>query len=147
MNRSRFEILIPFSRSVALSKILHFLFITTSDSYFSISIALCCAFAITYTSMVYYTSTSTTFSSPTSFCTTCVSTKCCSTTLSSSDFSMNIGSTNVALGLVCYLAHQLFLLCKNSTTNVLSWIIIYANCIFSIIRLSLCTFQRWRWMW
>jgi hypothetical protein len=50
---------------------------------------------------------------------------------------MNIGSINVALNDVYSLACQcLLLFCKNSTTNVLvvfmSWIIIYANCIFSL---------------
>jgi hypothetical protein len=45
--------------------------------------------------------------------------KCYSTTSSSSDFSMNIESTNVALGLVYSLARQhLLFLRKNSITNV-----------------------------
>ncbi len=104
----RSRILIPFSKNVALSRIVHFLFATTFDSCLSISIALCCAFAITYTFVVCYTSTcifvdvctstSTMFSSLASFCITYASTKCSSTTLSSLDSSMNIKSTNVTIG-------------------------------------------------
>ncbi len=82
------------------------------------------------------TSASTTFSSPTSVCVVFVSTKCCSTILSSSNLSMNTRCTNVAPSPICSLARQfLLLLRKNSTIDVLvlyiSWIIIYANYIFS----------------
>jgi hypothetical protein len=63
--------------------------------------------------------------------------KVLSTTSSSFDSSMNIGSIDVALNLVCFLGHQLLLLmCKNSTTDVpilyISRIIVCANYIFSL---------------
>jgi hypothetical protein len=50
---------------------------------------------------------------------------------------MHTGSINVALGPICSLACQChMLLRKNSTIDVLvismSWIIVYANCIFSL---------------
>ncbi len=48
MNRLGSRILIPFSKSVALSKIAHLLFATTFNSHLSISIAFCCAFAIAF---------------------------------------------------------------------------------------------------
>ncbi len=130
INCSRSRILIPFSRSVVVSMIARLLFATTSDSHLSIFIGLCCPFAITYTSMDYYTATytfvdgcifaPTMFSSLTSVCAIYASTKCYSTTLSSSNFSMNIGSTNVIPSLVYFLARQpLLLMHKNSTANVL----------------------------
>jgi len=80
---------------------------------------------------------STTFSSLVAICVVYVSTKCCSTTSSSSNSLMNIRSIDVAHGIVCFFAHQLLLLLhKNSTSNVLViyilWIIIGANCIFSL---------------
>ncbi len=118
MNQSRFEILIPFSKSVVLSKIACLLFMTISNSHLSISITLCCASTIictyvdcctsTCTSVDGYTSASTMFSSLASICEVCVSTKCCSTSLSSSNSSMNIGSINVVSGFVCSLTQQLF---------------------------------------
>jgi len=144
MNCSRFGILIFFSSSVVLSRITHILFATTSNSRLSISIALPCVFAIACTYVNYCTSTytfvdgctcaSTTFSSLASFYT---STKCYSVVSFSPNSSMNIGSTNVAPSLIYFLTHQcLLLLCKNSTIDVLvvpiSWIIVYANCIFSL---------------
>ncbi len=89
MNRSRYRILIPFSRSVALSRITRLFFAIASDSCFSISITLHCASTIICTSMDYYTSiytsmngctfASTMFSSPTSIYIVCASTKCYST--------------------------------------------------------------------
>ncbi len=126
MNRSGSGILIPFSRSVALSIIMHLLFATTSDSRLSISIAFCCVFAIACTSMDCCTSTytyvdncsstSTTFSSLASFCVVCASAKCYSTTLLSFDSSMNIGSIDIVYSFAC----QCFMLMhKNSSTNVL----------------------------
>jgi hypothetical protein len=129
MNHSRSKILVPFSISVALSKIAHLLFATAFDSHLLISIALHCAFAITCTFVDYCTSTCTfidsctstsmTFSSFVSFYVVCSYTKCCSIASSSFDSSMNIGSIDVILGHVCFLTHQLLLLlCKNSTTNV-----------------------------
>jgi len=139
--------LIPFSTSVIMSRIVHLLFAITSTSHYSISISLWCAFAIVYTSLVFcifnYTyvsncsSYATMFSSLASFCIICASTKWCSLVSSSSDFSMHTGSINVALGPICSLACQChMLLRKNSTIDVLvismSWIIVYANCIFSL---------------
>ncbi len=110
MNRSRFGILIPFSISVTMYRITRLLFATTSNSFLSISIALCYTSIIAYTSMDCCTSTytlvdscisaSTTFSSPTSFCVIYVSTKCCSIASSSFDSSMNTRSINVVLGFV-----------------------------------------------
>jgi hypothetical protein len=147
MNRPRFGILIPFSKSVILSRITYFLFTTTSNSCLSISIALCRAFAIACTSVVWYTSTytfldgctsaSTTFFPPMSFYVVYASTKCYSIASFSSNSSMNTKSTNVVHGPVYFLARQLIIrLHKNSTTNVLVlyilWIILCANCIFSL---------------
>jgi hypothetical protein len=65
------------------------------------------------------------------------STKCCSSTLFSSDSLICTGSTNVTLGPVYFLACQCCLLLRKiSTKDVpivsMSWIIIYANCIFSL---------------
>jgi hypothetical protein len=65
------------------------------------------------------------------------STKCCSSTLFSSDSLICTRSTNVTLGLVYFLACQCCLLLRKiSTKDVpivsMSWIIIYANCIFSL---------------
>jgi len=137
MNHLGFEILIPFSRSVAQSRIARLLFTIGFDSRLSISIALRCVFAITYTSMDGYTSTSTMFSFLASICIICASTNCCSTTLSSFDSSMNTSSIDVALHPTCYLVCQfLLLLHRNSITNVLVlyilWIIICTNYIFSL---------------
>jgi hypothetical protein len=91
----------------------------------------------TYTFIDGYTSASTMFSSHVSFYIIYASTKCCSTTSSSYDSSMNTWSIDVTPCLICFLAHQcLLLLRKNSIPNVpdvsISWIIIYANCIFSL---------------
>jgi len=82
-------------------------------------------------------STSIMFSSLVSFSIVCSSTKCCSTPSSSSDSSMNTGSIDVALSRIYSFGHQhLLLLWKNSTIDVLvvfiSWIIVYANCVFSL---------------
>jgi hypothetical protein len=130
-----------------LSTIARLLFPTTFNSHLSISITLCCAFAIActfvdcYTSICTfvdgYTSTSMTFSSPASFYIIYASIKCRSITLTSFDSSMNIGSINVVPSLSYFFARQrLLLLCKNSTTYVLvvsiSWFIICVNCIFSL---------------
>ncbi len=108
------------------------------------------------TSMACYTSNallwivvfsfSTTFSTLTSLYIVYASTKCCCSASSSSDFSMHIKSTNVALGLVCSLAHQdHLLLCKNSTTNVLV-IFVLNYCLHKlyllIIHLPFYTFLR-----
>jgi len=92
---------------------MHLLLTTTFASHYSISITLCCAFAIVYTSMACYilncTSMdsfsffATTSSSLTSVCTICASTKCYSLALSSSDFSMHTLSTNVTLA--CLLSY------------------------------------------
>ncbi len=86
-------ILIPFSKSVTMSKNAHLLFAIASNSHLSISITLHCVSTITYTfvdcctstcnSVNSYTSTSTTFSSPISFCIAYASTKCCSIASSS----------------------------------------------------------------
>jgi hypothetical protein len=120
-----------------LSKIGRLLFTIASNSRLSISITLCCASTITCTSMDCCTSTSTTFSSPTSVYPVYASTKLYSTTSSSSNSSMNIGSIDVALGPIYFLARQLLLLMrKNSTIDVqvlyVTWIIICANYIFSL---------------
>jgi len=85
MNRLGFGILIPFSKSVALSMIMHFFLATTSVSCCPISIALHYASAIVCTFMACCTinctfvdrcsSCATTFSSFASFCTVYASTK------------------------------------------------------------------------
>ncbi len=153
MNHSRSRILIPFSRSVVLSKIVRFLFAITSTSHCSISITLHCASAIlctfvacctfNYTFVDSCSSFTTTFSSLVSFCIICASTKCCSLASSSSDSSMH---TNVALGPIYFLACQrCLLLCKNSTIDVLI-ISVLNYCLHKlyilIIHLPFCTFRR-----
>jgi hypothetical protein len=115
-----------------LSKIGHLLFTTASNSCLSISITLCCAFVIAYTSMDFCTFASKTFSSPASVYVVYASRKFYSTASSSYDSLMNIGSTDVTLGPICFHAHQLLLLLhKISTVDVLvlyvSWMIICAN--------------------
>ncbi len=108
MNQSRFGILIPFSRSVILSRIICIFFAITSNSSFSISIALHCAstirlhlcgllyFHLHLCGWLYFRFNNILLS--TSVCVVYASTKCYSTTSSSFDFSMNIGSINVAPG-------------------------------------------------
>jgi hypothetical protein len=116
------------------------------NSCFSISIALFCAFAIASTSVDCctstctfvdnYTSTSTTFYSLASFYVISSSTKCYSIALFSFDFLMNIGSIDVALGLVDSLACQLLLLLqKNSTCRCLisTYIVNYLLCKLHIL--------------
>jgi len=78
-----------------------------------------------------------TFSSLVSFCIVCAAMKWCSLALSSSNSSMHTGSIDVTHVHVCYFTRQhCLLLHKNSIANVLiismSWIIIYANCIFTL---------------
>jgi hypothetical protein len=85
-------------------------------------------------------------SSSMSFCTTYVSTDRCSTPSPPSNFAMFTGSTNVAFGPTCTLEFQpLLCLCKNSTADVLVlhifWIIVYANCIFSLYTLPFSHFK------
>jgi len=147
MNLSGSRILIPISRNVALSRIVHLLFAIASTSPCSISITFCCASTNVYTSMACCTfnctfvdncsSFVTTFSSLASFYIVCASTKCYSLASSSSDSSMHIRSIDVALSPVYFLAHQHHLLLhKNSSANVpvvsMSRIIVYANYIFSL---------------
>jgi hypothetical protein len=130
MNRLRSRILIPFSKSVVLSKIVHLLFTIALVSHLSIYIALHCVSTIAYTSVVCYTSTYTfvdgytygsmVFSSPTSIYVIYVSTKCCSIAFPFFDSLMNTRSTSVAPSPICFLTYQhLMFLRKNSTTNVL----------------------------
>jgi hypothetical protein len=104
-----------------LSRIARLFFATTFNSHFLISIAIHYAFTITYTFVDCYISTysyidscisaSMTFSSPSSFYIVCSSTKCYSTTSSSFNFSMNIGSTDVAPSLVWAFLHTNFYFC------------------------------------
>jgi NAD-dependent oxidoreductase involved in siderophore biosynthesis len=96
---------------------------TTSNSHYSISIALCRASTITYTFESCHTSTctfvdsccfvATTFSSLAFLCIVYTSIKCCSTTSSSFNSSMNTRSTNVAPSPIYFFTcqHRL-LLCK-----------------------------------
>ncbi len=143
MNCLGSRILIPFSKNVAMSKIMCLLFNTPFASCYSIYITLRYAFSIvcTYvvcctfncTSMDSYSSFTTTFSSFAFFCII----KWCFSTSFSSNFSMHTGSTDVAHSLVYFHTHQCCLLLhKNSTANVLvvsmSWIIICVNYIFSL---------------
>jgi hypothetical protein len=95
----------------------------------------CCT--LNFTSMNNYSSCATTFSSLLSFYTIYASTKWCSSTLSSFDSLMHTKFINVTPGHVCSRAYQCcLLLCKNSIANVvvisMSWIIVYANYIFSL---------------
>ncbi len=130
-----------------MSKITCLLFAIAFASHYSMSIALCYAFAIVYTSMACYifnstsmdncSSFTTTFSSFTSFYNVNASTKCYSSTSSSFNSSMHIKSTNITPCPVCFLAHQHHLLLhKNSIAYILIvfvfWIIVCANCIFSL---------------
>jgi len=132
---------IPLSKSVALSMMITCLFASIKlGAFISISIALGCTFVSICTFMDDYIPTSDISSSSMSFCTTCVSTDHYSTPSSPSNFSMFTGSTNVALGPTCTLELQpLLCLRKNSTADVLVlhifWIIVYANCIFSLYTL------------
>ncbi len=117
-------ILIPFSRSVALSKIAHLLFATTSTSCYSISINLHCVSALVYTSVVCCTfnctsmnscsSFGTTFSSLASFYTICVITKQCSSASSSSTSSMHIGSIDELLVLSALLHVNIVCFCAKN---------------------------------
>jgi len=125
MNCLGSRILIPFSRSVALSKITPLFFAITSASGLSISITLCFVFVTTYTSVVCcivvdnYYSTSIIFSSLASFYDVYVFTKCYSIASLSSDSSMNIRSTNVAPSPIrSFACQRLLLLHKNSTIDI-----------------------------
>ncbi len=127
---------IPFSKHVAMSRIVRLFFTAFSNSHFSISIALRCAFAIACTFVDGYTFTSTMFSFLAFVCAICACIDCYST-LSSSDYLMNIRFIDVAPNPICFLSCQLLLLLhKNSTIDGLvlyiSWIIVYTNCIFSL---------------
>jgi hypothetical protein len=93
-----------------LFRIACLLFVIAFNSHLSISIALQCAFVISYTSMDSCISASTKFSSLVSFYTICASTKCCSIALSSSNSSMNTKFTNVAIAFVYFFRHQCILL-------------------------------------
>jgi hypothetical protein len=149
-------ILIPFFKSVILSRITHLLFAIISTSHYSISINFCCAFAIVYMFVVCCTITfifvnnnyscATMFSSFASLCTIYASTKWCSSISSSFDFSMHIKSIDVAFVLVYSLTCQRHLLLhKNSTRNVpvisMSWIIIYTNSIFTLYAFPYAHFE------
>ncbi len=137
MNHSRSKMWIFFSKNVVLSMMVHLFFAKAFDSNISISIAPSCASINAYTCVDDCTFTMTMLSSLASICTIYASTNYYSTALSSSDSSMNTQSINVALGFVYALTHQcLLLLRKNSTIDVpiwfISWIIVCANCIFSL---------------
>jgi hypothetical protein len=112
-----------------VSKIVHLLFAIASTSCYSISITLCCDFAIVYTYMAYYTfnftfvdnyfSFATMSSSLVSFCIICASTKCYSSISSSSNSSMHTKSINVTLSHICSFTCQCHLfLHKNSTLDI-----------------------------
>jgi hypothetical protein len=112
MNRLGFGILIPFSRNVALSRIVCLLFTIASASCYSIFIAFCCAFAIVCTFAPCYTFNSNScssfviiFSFDMSFYIVCASTKCYSSVSSSFNSSIHTRSINVALGPICSFAH------------------------------------------
>ncbi len=147
MDRSGSGILIPFFKSASISRITCLFFAIAFASRCSIFTALRCAFAFVCTSLVCYifnctyvdscSSFITMFSSLVSFCIIYASTKCYSSTSFSFNFSMHTWSIDVAPGFVCSFALQHHLLHpKNSTTNILvismSWIIVCANCIFSL---------------
>jgi hypothetical protein len=151
MKCSGSRILIPFSKSVILSKIVGLLFANISASHCSISINLHCAFAIVCTSVVYfmfnctfvnsYSSCVTMLSSLASFYIVCASTKWCFIVSSSSDSSMYIEFIDVTPSLVYSLACQRCLLMrKNSTVYVpvisMSWIIICINYIFTLYTIT-----------
>jgi hypothetical protein len=110
-----------------LSKIVCIFF--ASASHCSISIALCCASTIVYTSMVCRTfncifvdrcySFKTTFSSLCPFALSMPPQNVSPQLRVPFDSSMHTKSTNVALGPIWFLTHQChLLLCKNSTTYV-----------------------------
>jgi len=96
---------IPLSKNVTLSMMVHLLFVATSDLHISISITFSCVFINAYTFVDGYIVASTTSSSPSSICAAYASIDYCSTASFSSNFSMNIGSINVAHDPVCTLAH------------------------------------------
>jgi hypothetical protein len=129
MNRSRSRILIPFSKSVVLSRITHLLFAIASASCYSISIAFCCASTVVYTFVACCTfnctfvdrcfSFATTFSSLASFYIVYASTKCSFVASFSFNSSMHIRSINATLGPIYSLIHQCHLLLrKNLVANV-----------------------------
>ncbi len=106
-------------------------------TFISISITLGCTSIDICTFVDGYTPTLNIFSSSTSFYIAYVLTNCCYTPSSSSDSSMFTESTNVAPGLACTFELQPLLhLHKNSNAYVpilyISWIIVCANCIFSL---------------
>lgn len=120
MNYSRSRMRIPFSINVALSIMVRLFFVVTFNSCILISMAFSCASINAYIYVDGCTSVMIMFSSPASIFIVYASTNCYSIALSSSNYSMNIGSINVALGLVYTFACQcLLLLHKNSTANVL----------------------------
>jgi hypothetical protein len=121
-----------------------FLFAATFNSCISISLAFSCASINAYISMDGCTFIVIMFSSLASIFILYASTNFYSTTLSSSNYSMNIGSINVAPGLIYAFACQCFLLLhKNSTANVpvwsISWIIVYEiisfHCMFFLLHI------------
>jgi len=159
MNCSRSRILIPFSKSVAMSRITHLLYVTTFDSHLLISIILRCDSTIAYTSNGYYTSTCTFVDSCTS------ASKWRSPPLCPSMLFVLPQSVvpqlclppilqwiKVTIGPIYFLACQrLLLLHKNSTYICSSQIYIMNYHLHKlyllIICLPLCAFQRWWWMW
>jgi hypothetical protein len=96
---------IPLSKNVTLSMMVHLLFAATSNLHISISITFSCVSINAYTFVDGYIVASTTASSPSSICAAYASIDYCSIASFSSNFSMNIGSTNIAHDHVCTLAH------------------------------------------
>jgi hypothetical protein len=135
---------IPFSWNLALSIMVRPFFVVTFNSCILISMAFSCASINAYIFVDGCTSIMIMFSSLASIFIVYASTNCYSIALSSSNYSMNIGSINVALGLVYTFACQCFLLLhKNSTTNVfvwfMSWIIVCEivsfHCMFFLLHI------------
>jgi hypothetical protein len=107
----------------------------------------CCTSTYIFVDSCY--SITTTFSSLASFCTIYASTKCCSTSSSSSDSLMNIGSIDVAPGLVCFLTCQCrLLLHKNSIIDVsIVSILNYRLCKLYLLIICLPFYTFWKWWW
>ncbi len=160
MNRLGSRLLIPLSISSSVKDYvssLHYSFCFTPLHLhhpllcFCIRLHLCGLLYSTYTSRDRCSSTSTMFSSLVSFSIVCSFAKCCSTISSSSNSSMNTGSIDVALSLICSSGCQhLLVLCKNSTTNILGCIYVLnywmRKLYVLIIHLPFYTFRRWWWM-
>jgi hypothetical protein len=128
MNHSRCGILIPFSKSVVMSKSAHLLLTTTFVSCCSVSITLHCASTIVYTFVVCYiinytsvdscSSCAIMFSSLVSFYIVYASIKWWFITSSSFDSSMHTGWIDVDLVLSFFLHTNIVYICTKTQPQI-----------------------------